>query len=171
MIQTVTEIQSDSVDMLVRVCRGSGTVSWGKPFQSSGFRNKLYKKKRGGGGGGGGDIACCAHFSYSSIHSVYRALCRPNFPKHSVQRVESSSLIKNDFDYYYFNSLCPFIIHRFCTALCSALEQTHYAHLCCMRFWVSDYPFIVRIFNIHGTWKWCTDTVIALFGCCMAGAT
>ena len=36
-IQTVsvTEIQFDSVDTLVRVCRGSGTVSWGRPFQSS----------------------------------------------------------------------------------------------------------------------------------------
>ena len=52
----------------------------------------------------------------------------------------------------------------FYIALFSALEQTHRAHWhVILNEWL--YPFIVRIINIHGS-----GVLIALFGCCMAGA-
>ena len=56
-------------------------------------------------------------------------------------------------------------IHSFYVALFSALEQTHcaYWHVI-LNEWL--YPFIARIINIHGS-----GVLIALFGCCMAGAT
>ena len=57
------------------------------------------------------------------------------------------------------------IIHSFYIALFSALEQTHCAdwHVIlneCL------YPFIARIINIHGS-----GVLVALCGCCTAGAT
>ena len=57
------------------------------------------------------------------------------------------------------------IIHSFYIALFSALEQTRCAqwHVI-LNEWL--YPFIARIINIHGS-----GVLIALFGCCMAGAT
>ena len=57
------------------------------------------------------------------------------------------------------------IIHSFYIALFSALKQTHCAHWhVILNEWL--YPFIVHIINIHGS-----GVLIALFGCCMAGAT
>ena len=57
------------------------------------------------------------------------------------------------------------IIHSFYIALFSALEQTHCAHVdVILNEWLQ--PFIARIFYIHGN-----GVLIALFGCCMAGAT
>ena len=57
------------------------------------------------------------------------------------------------------------IIHSFYIALFSALGQTHCAqwHVI-LNEWL--YPFIACIINIHGS-----GGLIALFGCCMAGAT
>ena len=57
------------------------------------------------------------------------------------------------------------IIHSFYIALFSALEQTHCAHWqVILNEWL--YPFIARIINIHGS-----GVLVALCGCCMAGAT
>ena len=56
-------------------------------------------------------------------------------------------------------------MHSFYIALFSALEQTHCAHWhVILNEWL--YPFIARIINIHGS-----GVLIALCGCCMAGAT
>ena len=57
------------------------------------------------------------------------------------------------------------VIHSFYIALFSALEQTHCAHChVILNEWL--YPFIARIINIHGT-----GLLVAVCGCCMAGAT
>ena len=57
------------------------------------------------------------------------------------------------------------IIHSFYIALFSALKQTHCAHWhVVLNEWL--YPFIACIINIHRS-----GVLIALFGCCMAGAT
>ena len=57
------------------------------------------------------------------------------------------------------------IIHSFYIALFSARKQTHCAHWhVILNEWL--YPFIACIINIHGS-----GGLIALFGCCMAGAT
>ena len=46
--------------------------------------------------------------------------------------------------------------------LCS---QTDSLCTCHMWFWMSDYPFIAHVINIHGS-----GVLIVLFDCCMAGA-
>ena len=57
------------------------------------------------------------------------------------------------------------IIDSFYIELFSALKQTHCAHWhVIVNEWL--YPFIARIINIHGS-----DVLVALCGCCMAGAT
>ena len=54
------------------------------PIQWIKKRKKKERKEKKGGGGGGGYCLLCS-FQLLSIHAVYRALGRPNFPKHSVQ--------------------------------------------------------------------------------------
>ena len=57
------------------------------------------------------------------------------------------------------------IVHSFYIALFSTLKQTHCAHWpVILNEWL--YPFIARIINIHGS-----GVLVALCGCCMAGAT
>ena len=57
------------------------------------------------------------------------------------------------------------IMHSFYITLFSALQQTHCAH---WHVILNErlYPFIACIINIHGN-----GVLVALFGCCMAGAT
>ena len=61
-------------------------------------------------------------------------------------------MLSQHYNYFY---------HSFYIALFSALEQTHCTH---WHVWL--YPFIARIINIHGS-----GVLVALCGCCMAGAT
>ena len=58
---------------------------------------------------------------------------------------------------YYYSSLL------YCAILCSQADSLR---TCRMWFWMSDYPFKARIINIHGS-----GVLVALCGCCMAGAT
>ena len=56
------------------------------------------------------------------------------------------------------------IIHSFNIVLFPALKQTHCTHWhVILNEWL--YPFIAHIINIHGS-----GVLVALFGCCMAGA-
>ena len=79
------------------------------------------------------------------------------------------AVVTNDFDQPQWslsnNGFAVVTIHSFYIALFSALEQTHCAHWhVILDEWL--YLFIARIINIHGS-----GVLIALFGCCMAGAT
>ena len=59
------------------------------------------------------------------------------------------------------------IIHSFYVALFFSLEQTHCAHVACDSEWVTvSFFFVARIIHIHGN-----GVLVALCGCCMAGAT
>ena len=59
------------------------------------------------------------------------------------------------------------IIHSFYIALFSALEQTQYSHVACDSEWVTvSFYTIACIINLHGS-----GVLVALCGCCMAGAT
>ena len=58
---------------------------------------------------------------------------------------------------------CSQLIYIYCYSLLSSILNVHMSHVI-LKGWL--YPFIAHIINIHGN-----GVLVALCGCCMAGAT
>ena len=84
--------------------------------------------------------------------------CRPVFLISYISMFELHTVLNhNSHNYYYYSQLLYSAIH------CSWADSLCMSHVI-LNEWLQ--PFTARIINIHGS-----GVLVALFGCCMAGAT
>ena len=136
------------------------------PIQWIKKRKKKERKRKKGGGGGVYCLLCS--FQLLSIHAVYRALGRPNFPKHSVQTKGRVKFLNKKIKKIHPFALLLFIafVQHYALLLSRLTAHTYVA-------WDSGWATILLLCVFLISMKLGSGVliVIALFGCCMAGAT